>query len=118
MDHIEYLLLCRMCQLERDTWRAHDEEALLAHEKTIFAALVGPSDPIPYEAMFPKTVARMREAAARQHHLRHLRDAVGHTRPLLRPSAAAVRMLLSSFKRSGGGLHSSGRSVRPRVESP
>jgi hypothetical protein len=117
MHQIERKLDVRAERSARQEWYSVDEEEeLVAYEENIFAALAGPSDPVRYEAMFPKTVARLRQTAARQHFLRHSRGAVGHTHPL-HPSAASVRMMQSLLKRSAGsdGLHCSSRSVRPRV---
>jgi hypothetical protein len=118
MEQIEDLLRLRAEEIESHTWRGpSDEEALVAHEKNMFAALVGPSDPIPYEATCPNTVARLRQTAARQHHHRHLRDAVGRTHPLRSPAAS----LLLERSAGGGGLHcssSSSRSVRARTTAP
>jgi hypothetical protein len=113
MEQIERQLYRRAVLSACEAWQPLYEEAQLAYEENIFAALVGPSDPVQYEEMFPRTVARLREMAARQH-LRHLRDAVGHTRP----SAAAARMLPPPYGRSRDGLHCSGPGVkRPRSET-
>jgi hypothetical protein len=85
----------------REEWYSVGEEALVAYEENIFAALVGPSDPVRYEAMFPRAVERLRETAGRHH---SWLQSVGHTRP--RPSAAAARMPSPYYGRgSSGGLH-------------
>jgi hypothetical protein len=108
MKHIESTLLHRWRRLAQLSWRADNEEALREHEKNIFAALIGPTDAVPYEKRVPETVARLRETVPR-HHL--WLDSVGHTR--LRASAAAVRMP-SPFGRSSGGLHCSvGKRPKP-----
>jgi hypothetical protein len=105
MEQIERWLEQRVQLCARGSWCPASEKTLLAYEENIYAALVGPSDPVQYEDEFPRTVARMREAAARRQ-LRHLRDAVGRTHPPLERSGG------------GGGLHcsrSSSRSVRART---
>jgi hypothetical protein len=60
MKRIEVHLSYR---LSNQLWRPDDEEALVAYEENIFAALAGPTDPVQYEAMFPQTVTRLRRTA-------------------------------------------------------